>query len=226
MNYKGYTITFTEDCGENKGGHYCEVYSDQECDNQAGYFCIHPDEFTTEDEIERLARQYIDKEFSNHITYKVYENEIKAIYNPIMQEIEILSKTKILLKTILEPGATDSDYWDAIEVDGNIFDINLTKDDDEYKYSLAVYPVEDNNRLDDIFTSVPLTITFDFRQNISFDRLKEMWMEFGDIPIDDDECIESDFYHWPVGTDRYEIWHWFDDRCPNNLHDDLMHPDE
>lgn len=62
--------------------------------------------------------------------------------------------------------------------------------------------------------------------NLEIEQLRKMWEEFGDIPIDNDECIESDFYHWPKGTDRYEIWHWFDERCPNNLHDDLMFPEE
>ena len=52
--------------------------------------------------------------------------------------------------------------------------------------------------------------------------LKSLWDEFSDTPIDDDECIDTDFYDWPKGTDRYEIWHWFDENCPNNLHDDLM----
>lgn len=58
----------------------------------------------------------------------------------------------------------------------------------------------------------------------SIDKLREMWEEFGDIPIDSSKCIDQDFYFWPKGTDRYEIWHWFDEHCPNNLHDDLMFP--
>lgn len=63
-----------------------------------------------------------------------------------------------------------------------------------------------------------------YNNNLSLKKLQEMWDEFGDIPIDNDECIEQDFYHWLKGSDRYEIWHWFDERCPNNLHDDLMYP--
>ena len=59
---------------------------------------------------------------------------------------------------------------------------------------------------------------------ISFEKLKEMWDEFGDTPIDKNECIETGFRIWPIGTDRFLIWEWFDERCPNNLHDDLMFP--
>lgn len=60
---------------------------------------------------------------------------------------------------------------------------------------------------------------------ITFEKLKEMWDEFGDIPIDKNECIEIGFRIWPIGTDRFLIWEWFDERCPNNLHDDLMFPE-
>lgn len=57
---------------------------------------------------------------------------------------------------------------------------------------------------------------------IEFNKLLEMWDELSDIPIDEEECIEESFYNWDIGTNRYEIWHWFDEQCPNNLHDDLM----
>lgn len=53
-------------------------------------------------------------------------------------------------------------------------------------------------------------------------EIQARWDMLGDISIDDNECIEQPFLHFPVGTDRYEIWHWFDKQCPNNLHDDLM----
>ena len=55
------------------------------------------------------------------------------------------------------------------------------------------------------------------------ERLEQLWNEFADVPIDNDECIDKDFHHWEKGTDRYEIWHWFDERCPNSLAKDLMY---
>jgi hypothetical protein len=59
---------------------------------------------------------------------------------------------------------------------------------------------------------------------MDFNEIRKMWLEFGDIPIDENECIDAAFYQWPKGTDRYDIWRWFDKQCPNNLHDDLMFP--
>ena len=59
-------------------------------------------------------------------------------------------------------------------------------------------------------------------------HLKMLWEQFGNIPIDENECIEKDFYAFDCmfekGTNKFDIWHWFDEKCPNNLHDDLMFP--
>ena len=52
--------------------------------------------------------------------------------------------------------------------------------------------------------------------------LKALWNSFEYVPIDKDECIEDDFHIWEKGTERYHIWHWFDERCPNGLARDLM----
>ncbi len=47
--------------------------------------------------------------------------------------------------------------------------------------------------------------------------LKVIWSEFGDIPINENDEIEQDFYHWEKGTNRFDIWHWFDEKLPNGI---------
>lgn len=47
---------------------------------------------------------------------------------------------------------------------------------------------------------------------------------FGDIPVNNDDEIEEDFLNFSAGTLKIGVWHWFDERRPNNLHDDLMYP--
>ena len=42
-------------------------------------------------------------------------------------------------------------------------------------------------------------------------KIKRLWKMLGDIPTDTSECIELPFEHFPVGTHREEIWHWFED---------------
>lgn len=43
--------------------------------------------------------------------------------------------------------------------------------------------------------------------------LEELWAELEDVPMDlETERIEQEFFGWPTGTKREEIWHWFDKR--------------
>ena len=41
-------------------------------------------------------------------------------------------------------------------------------------------------------------------------ELEDLWLNFEDTPIDENENIDDDFMFWPKGTFREEIWHWFD----------------
>lgn len=52
--------------------------------------------------------------------------------------------------------------------------------------------------------------------------IKTLWEKLEVVPIDMDECIDEDFHIWEKGTDRFHIWHWFDEKCPNGLAKDLM----
>lgn len=47
--------------------------------------------------------------------------------------------------------------------------------------------------------------------------LDGLWDKFGDIPIDNDDRILEPFLDWEAGTDRFEIWHWFDEEYPFGL---------
>lgn len=48
-------------------------------------------------------------------------------------------------------------------------------------------------------------------------ELHKRWEELEDIPIDADDCLEADFYHFPKGTSRTEVWAWFDEQLPRGL---------
>lgn len=52
--------------------------------------------------------------------------------------------------------------------------------------------------------------------------LKELWERFADVEVNAEDEIEEDFICFPVGTSKFDVWHWFDDRCPNGLVVDLM----
>lgn len=44
-------------------------------------------------------------------------------------------------------------------------------------------------------------------------ELEQLWNEFTDVPMDPEtEKMEEPFLHFPAGTNREEIWHWFGER--------------
>lgn len=54
---------------------------------------------------------------------------------------------------------------------------------------------------------------------------KRIWNELGDVCIDDNECIDSEFYGYPIGTFREDIWHDIEDQLGVPIHE-LMFPDD
>lgn len=41
--------------------------------------------------------------------------------------------------------------------------------------------------------------------------LEFLWERLGDVPVDDDGFLTDCFMGYELGTDREEIWHWFDE---------------
>ncbi len=52
-------VTSTEDCDENEGGLYCQIYADSELENELDDFCIHKDELEN-NTFERIAKEYVN----------------------------------------------------------------------------------------------------------------------------------------------------------------------
>lgn len=41
---------------------------------------------------------------------------------------------------------------------------------------------------------------------------RALWDEFSEVPVGEhDDLIQEDFLHFPAGTDRFDIWHWFEE---------------
>lgn len=56
-------------------------------------------------------------------------------------------------------------------------------------------------------------------------ELERFWDEFSDVPMDPEtECMEERFLDFPAGTNREDIWHWFDERYSKGVYY-LMHRD-
>ncbi len=61
----------------------------------------------------------------------------------------------------------------------------------------------------------------------SKEQIKELWLIFGDIPMNPDtETIEDNFLCFPIGTDKETIWHWFDERYNGGVYELLYNTKE
>jgi hypothetical protein len=47
--------------------------------------------------------------------------------------------------------------------------------------------------------------------NMTDKEIENLWDELGDVPIDENECLDVDWHGWSKGTHREDIWHWFDE---------------
>ena len=47
--------------------------------------------------------------------------------------------------------------------------------------------------------------------------LREEWAKFGDITFDENDRTVQPFLHFPKGTERMTIWHWFDENDLNGI---------
>ena len=53
-------------------------------------------------------------------------------------------------------------------------------------------------------------------------QAKELWSKLGDIPINDNDEIETGFLHFDAGSDKVEVWQWFEQRFGCSVAEDLM----
>lgn len=60
-----------------------------------------------------------------------------------------------------------------------------------------------------IFDALSYIATLDERDQL----LEELWGELADVPVDPEtEKLEAPYLHFPVGTDKFDVWKWFDER--------------
>lgn len=53
--------------------------------------------------------------------------------------------------------------------------------------------------------------------NFDSQELETLWELFGEIPVDDEDKTEEEFLEFEEGTDKIEIWHWFDEKYPDGV---------
>lgn len=54
-------VSLCDDVDPNKGGYFCQVYSDEDMQEELDYFCIHPEDLECAS-VEELVREYVKNE--------------------------------------------------------------------------------------------------------------------------------------------------------------------
>jgi hypothetical protein len=85
---------------------------------------------------------------------------------------------------------------------------------DEYKFEIISFWIDVTDNGKKIERSTPY---------VYLDLVKELWADFGDVPMDPEtECIEDFWGKFCPGTHREEIWHWFEETFHVSVAKDLM----
>lgn len=64
----------------------------------------------------------------------------------------------------------------------------------------------------------------DYGSSFGDAELEKLWELFGEIDVDDNDAIQEEFLGFSEGTDRIEIWQWFDERYSRGVVS-LLYPD-
>jgi hypothetical protein len=51
---------------------------------------------------------------------------------------------------------------------------------------------------------------------------EQIWQELGNIPEDEDGNIDEEFYDFPAGTEKYEVWQWIEELFPDVVLGDVI----
>jgi hypothetical protein len=79
------------------------------------------------------------------------------------------------------------------------------------------------NSCDAKWTEIYSVTSIEVTSNPKLDKAKDLWKQLGNIAINDDEEIEETFLDFEVGTERSDIWTWFEEEFNLSVAEDLMY---
>lgn len=127
----------------------------------------------------------------------------------------------------IEQGETIADVigeWVGVEIDGG-YDA-YTGEEDTYDMPKIACA---NERLVKFYATLGYDVKIqrqDCAVKVRNEALKKLWQQFADVPMNPEtECIEEPYLHFPAGTNREKIWHWFDTRYSKGV-SALLYGDE
>lgn len=68
-----------------------------------------------------------------------------------------------------------------------------------------------------------ITKIFNVYRYEELSQAKELWVQFGEIPMNPvTEELEMEWHGFLIGTHREDIWHWFEETFNVSVAEDLM----
>ncbi|MCP4049584.1 MAG: hypothetical protein GY730_02615 [bacterium] len=90
---------------------------------------------------------------------------------------------------------------------------NYVVDDQGEQETYNEQILEGNSPLDSIFWEAKKALLLTGEQ-IEYELIELLWLwhVFGDIPINENDELDTAFFIWEKGTHREGIWHWFEEQ--------------
>lgn len=84
---------------------------------------------------------------------------------------------------------------------------------DNHRFSLPDSYINDSLKL-------PLSY---FAEKADLASAQVLWFELGNVPVDEDANLDEEFLWFEKGTDREEVWHWFEEHYDLSVAEMLMY---
>lgn len=99
---------------------------------------------------------------------------------------------------------------------GKVIYVNPLAMKDNYAQSIINETIANAKKIHESDDSLPTKTSINF--------VKRLWWMFGNVPMDPEtENLEEDWLLFPKGTNREEIWGWFEEKFDVSVATDLMH---
>jgi len=57
----------------------------------------------------------------------------------------------------------------------------------------------------------------EYCSNLDFIDEEKFWEMLGDVPVTEDDDLDDDFLIFDKGTDKFDVWHWFEENFDTQI---------
>jgi hypothetical protein len=160
-------------------------------------------------------KEYLQKEFSKNLS--------------VLEGYEMMNNNKFYIEKLVVDGrqTTKEEHldlntwykemdWGGEESCHNVFELQEDWTWDNKKIKETTFTNDEIKKYPEVQNT---------KRYQSLKEAAELWNELGDIPTDNEDCLERSFKDFPAGTEKEEIWAWFENEFHLSVAKDLMFSD-